>query len=141
MPPQAWIALALFVPLLLVGCLHLLAASGHFPAEHRSEPFKSGSGRALLLGSMAIVVACVGAGLVLVWRAAPWYFVVIGGGLAILAAPLALRPLPDSFVVVAQRWSCLPAPPRRSRSSWGGWSPGRRRFLSLEHFGKSLPRT
>jgi len=32
------------------------------------------------------------------WRYVPWYAAVIGGGGAILIAPLALQPLPDHFV-------------------------------------------
>ena len=36
--------------------------------------------------------------LVLAWRALPWYATVIGGGAALLFAPLLLQPLPDSFV-------------------------------------------
>jgi len=98
MPGGAWLMLVLFMALLLAGCLHLLSASGHFPAEHRAEQFRGGCGRLLLFGSMVLVVACLVIGLVAVWRAVPWYAVVIGGGLAVLAAPLALRPFADSFV-------------------------------------------
>jgi hypothetical protein len=36
--------------------------------------------------------------LVLAWMALPWYATVIGGGAALLFAPLLLQPLPDSFV-------------------------------------------
>ncbi len=46
---------------------------------------------------VATGLACAAA-LALAWRALPWYATVIGGGAALLFAPLLLQPLPDSFV-------------------------------------------
>ena len=36
--------------------------------------------------------------MILSWQLIPWYAAVIGGGLAILAAPLVLQQFPDRFV-------------------------------------------
>src|SRR6266478_804815 len=98
MRPLVWLELLLFTAMTLVACVHLLAASGHFPAERRAPALRSWSGATLLFGSMGLIAACFVAGLVIVCKTAPWYAVVIGGGSAILAAPLALRPWPDRFV-------------------------------------------
>jgi hypothetical protein len=98
MRPLAWLELFLFAAMTLVACVHLLAASGHFPAERRAPALQSWSGATLLFGSMGLVAACFVAALIIVCKSAPWYAVVIAGGSAILAAPLALRPWPDRFV-------------------------------------------
>ena len=47
---------------------------------------------------MVIAVLCLAAGLASAWRLIPWYATVIGGGLAILAAPLGLQQFSDRFV-------------------------------------------
>src|SRR3974390_496043 len=80
-PIAAWLLLLLFSALLLALCLQGLAASGHFPYEHRSTALRRGLGRMLLFGSIATAIICL----------------VVRGG-AILSAPLALQPLPDRFV-------------------------------------------
>lgn len=98
LPIDVWLPLALFVALVLVAALYALAASGHFPREHRAPSLSHGLGAAILFGSMAAVAFCVLAGLVIAWRAVPWYATVIGAGLAILAAPLLLQQCPDRFV-------------------------------------------
>jgi hypothetical protein len=89
MPRHVVLALVLFIALLLSAALTALAASGHFPLEHRAVSLRSGVGRAILFG------ACVVSALSLVL---PWPAAVIGAGAAVLAAPLLLRPLPDGFV-------------------------------------------
>ena len=98
MPIAAWLLLLLFSALLLALCLQGLAASGHFPYEHRSTVLRRGLGRLLLFGSIATAIICLVIGVTVTWRYVPWYAVVIGGGGAILIAPLALQPLPDHFV-------------------------------------------
>jgi hypothetical protein len=52
----------------------------------------------LLYGAMAFAVLCLLAGLIAAWRLIPWYAAVIGGGGAILIAPLVLQKFPDRFV-------------------------------------------
>jgi hypothetical protein len=98
LPETAVLPLILFMALLLVCTLCGLAASGHFPAEHRSPALKSGVGPFVLYGSLIVAVLCFGFGTMLAWDAIPWYAAVIGGGAMVLAAPLALRAFPDSFV-------------------------------------------
>ena|ERR1035437_10105144 len=84
--------------LLLALSLHGLAASGHFPYEHRAPALRLGLGRLLLFGSIAIAIACFAIGITVAWRQIPWYAAIIGGGGVILIAPLAMHPLPDRFV-------------------------------------------
>jgi hypothetical protein len=98
LPLNALLPLVLFTALLLALSLHALSASGHFPREHRGAAFVSGAGRAILYGSMVIVFLCLLIGLAAAWHLIPWYAAVIGGGLAILVAPLVLQQFPDRFV-------------------------------------------
>src|SRR5262249_2232104 len=99
MPPaSATLPLLLFMVLLLAAALCGLAASGHFPREHRSAALRSTAGTFILLGSMALAAVCVAIGIALVWRNVPWPVLVIAGGIPVLFAPLALRPFPDAFV-------------------------------------------
>jgi hypothetical protein len=97
-PGEAILPLVLFMALLLAVALCALAASGHFPREHRAPALRSGTGPSILFGSLALSMLCLAVGVVLVWRVIPWYAAVIGGGAVVLAAPLALRPFPDAFV-------------------------------------------
>jgi hypothetical protein len=97
-PLAAWLLLLLFTALLLALSLKGLAASGHFPYEHCSAVLRRGLGRLLLFGSIATALICLLVGITVAWRYLPWYAAVIGGGGAILIAPLALQPLPDRFV-------------------------------------------
>ncbi len=94
----AWVDLLLFMGLLLCVALYVLAASGHFPHEHRPASLKSASGTVILYGSMAGACACFLIGLASIWNSVPWYAAIIGGGLAILAAPPILRSFPDGLV-------------------------------------------
>lgn len=98
MPTDAWIPLLLLMALLLALSLHGLAASGHFPHEHRTPALRSGAGRLLLFGTIAIAMVCFAIGITVAWRYIPWYAAIIGGGGVVLFAPLAMHPLPDSFV-------------------------------------------
>jgi membrane-associated PAP2 superfamily phosphatase len=98
MPAGAVLPLLSFMVLLLAAALCALAASGHFPREHRSPALRTAAGAFVLFGSLVVSMLCVAIGVALVGRAVPWYAVVIGGGAVVLAAPLLLRPLPDVFV-------------------------------------------
>lgn len=98
MSPHAWLVLPPYMLLLLAVSLLGLAASGHFPAEHRTPALSSASGRAMLYGSIACGAGCLAAGAVYAWSPVPLYALVIGGGAAILFAPLVLQRLPDRFV-------------------------------------------
>ncbi|MGA7004579.1 MAG: hypothetical protein WBZ28_21815 [Pseudolabrys sp.] len=98
LPEAVWIPLALFTTLLLFVSLHALAASGQFPREHRTPALMSGGGAIVLYGTIAVALISLLAALFAVWRLIPWYAAVIGGGLAILAAPLVLEKFTDRFV-------------------------------------------
>jgi hypothetical protein len=95
---SAILPLVLFMALLLAAALCGLAASGHFPPEHRAPALRSGAGPFILFGSLILSLLCLAVGVVLAWRAIPWYAAVIGGGAVVLAAPLVLRSFPDTFV-------------------------------------------
>ena len=83
--------------LLLIVSLHGLAASGQFPREHRAPALASAFGAVILYGTIAIAFVTCWL-LFAAWRLIPWYAAVIGGGLAILAAPLVLQQFTDRFV-------------------------------------------
>jgi hypothetical protein len=98
LPEAVWIPLTLFTTLLLFVSLHALAASGQFPREHRAPALMSGGGAIVLYGTIAVALISLLAALFAAWRLIPWYAAVIGGGLAILAAPLVLQQFTDRFV-------------------------------------------
>jgi hypothetical protein len=98
LPANAILPLLLLSALLLAVSLCGLAGSGHFPHERRSPALLSRGGTIILFGSLAVAAISLVVGAILAWRIVPWSAAVIGGGAAILAAPMALRTLPDSFV-------------------------------------------
>jgi hypothetical protein len=98
LPIEAIIPLILFTALLLVLSLHGLAASGQFPREYRNPALASGVGAVLLYGTIAVAIVSLGVALLAAWRLIPWYAAVIGGGLAVLVAPLVLQQFPDRFI-------------------------------------------
>jgi len=98
LPNETLLPLVLLTALLLVFSLHTLAASGQFPREHRRRALASGLGGTVLYGTIAVAITSLVVALFAAWRLIPWYAAVIGGGLAILAAPLVLQQFPDRFV-------------------------------------------
>ncbi len=98
MPDVNWLSLVMFMALVLSVSLYGLTVSGHFPSEHRSERLHTGAGSAILWLSMAASAAASVCAVAYAARTLPWYAAVIGGGLALLIAPLLLQPLPDAFV-------------------------------------------
>jgi hypothetical protein len=98
MPRDAVPALVLFIALVLSAALTALAASGHFPPEHRAAALRSGVGRAILFGACAVAALALIVGAAGAWATLPWPAAVIAAGAAMLAAPLLLRPFPDAFV-------------------------------------------
>ena len=98
LPGETLIPLTLFTALLLVFSLHTLAASGQFPREHRAPALASDVGGIVLYGTIAVAITSLVVALLAAWRLIPWYAAVIGGGLAILVAPLVLQQFPDRFV-------------------------------------------
>ena len=98
LPTNAILPLVLLTALLLAASLCGLAGSGHFPRERRAPALSSAAGAVVLFGSLAVSAICLAAGLVLAWRIVPWYAAVIGGGAALLGAPMTLQMFPDRFV-------------------------------------------
>ncbi len=90
--------LAVFMALVLVLSLYGLTVSGHFPAEHRAPALRTGGGRLILWGTIALCTALALVTLAFAWVRVPLYAAVIGGGAMALVAPLLLQPLPDSFI-------------------------------------------
>ena len=93
-----WIELGLFMALMLAVTLYGLAVSGHFPWSERPASSRSAAGAALIWLTLLVAVAAVAVGVRFAWTRLPWPAAIIGGGLAILFAPLLLQPLPDRFV-------------------------------------------
>src|SRR3981081_3100561 len=87
-----WVALGLLMGSVLLVALYGLAASGHFPAEFRPATLQRGWGAFVLWGTMVATGLACASVLVVAWRALPWYATVIGGGAALLFAPLLLQP-------------------------------------------------
>lgn len=52
----------------------------------------------MLWGSIGVVAISVAGALYFAAATLPWYAAIIGGGLMILAAPLAVQPLPNRIV-------------------------------------------
>jgi hypothetical protein len=98
LPEAVLIPLLLFTALLHFVSLHLLAASGQFPREHRSPSLTSAIGALILYGTLAVAFTSLLAAIFAAWTMIPWYAAVIGGGLAILVAPMVLQLFSDRFV-------------------------------------------
>jgi hypothetical protein len=98
MSVAAWPVLAVFCALVLTMAMYGLAVSGHFPSEHRGRQFRTPGGRTLMWGSMLVAIMLTVAGGILAMKVLPWYAAVIGGGGALLAAPMLLQALPDRVV-------------------------------------------
>jgi len=98
LPEAVLIPLLLFTALLHFVSLHLIAASGQFPREHRSPSLTSAFGALILYGTIAVAVTSFFAAIFAAWKMIPWYAAVIGSGVAILAAPMVLQLFSDRFV-------------------------------------------
>ena len=98
MPLATIVPLVVFVALMLLTSLQALSASGHFPKSLTLPALAQGSGPMVLWTSIVVTAGSVVAGLAAAWMLVPWYAAVIGGGAAILLAPLALQAFPDRVV-------------------------------------------
>jgi len=95
---EAIVPFLIFVILMLSLSLYGLAASGHFPREHRKPALAFGAGPSILYGSAAVAAAALVIGLFAASRLLPWYAIVIGAGGPMLAAPVMLQRFSDAFV-------------------------------------------
>jgi hypothetical protein len=98
LPVQSLPPLALFALLLFAASLYGLAALGHFPARTRQEAMRRGAGPMILWGTIVVVVASAAIAIIAAWWLIPWYAAIIGGGIAVLIAPLILQYFSDAFV-------------------------------------------
>ena len=98
MPLASIVPLIIFAALMLLTSLQALSASGHFPKASRLPALAQGSGPMVLWTSIVVTAGSVVAGIAAAWMLVPWYAAVIGGGAAILLAPLALQVFPDRVV-------------------------------------------
>ena len=78
--------------------MFVVVVAGHFPVQSRAEKFRSFSGLMVLWGSICIVAISVLGMVYLAVAALPFYAVIIGGGLMVLVAPLAVQPFPNRVV-------------------------------------------
>jgi hypothetical protein len=93
-----WIWLGLFMVGVLAVALYGLTASGHFPAEARSDKFKARAGALVLWATLVVTALAATSMLIQSWWILQWYFSLLGGGAMLLFAPLLLQAFPDSFV-------------------------------------------
>lgn len=93
-----WPGLVLFSGLVLVIALFGLSLSGHFPAEHRKPDLQGRLGRLVLVVAILAVALAAAKAIGLATGGLPAPVAIIGAGAALLAAPLVLQRLPDSFV-------------------------------------------
>ncbi len=93
-----WLWLGTFMAGVLAVALYGLTASGHFPAQARSDKFKAGMGAIVLWATLLATALAAASMLLQSWSILPWYFSLLGGGAMLLFAPLLLQALPDSFV-------------------------------------------
>jgi hypothetical protein len=93
-----WIELVLFMAGVGFVALYGLTVSGHFPAEFRADELRNRAGSLVMWGTIVITGVAAATTAIVGWTVLPWYAFVIGGGAALLAAPLLLRPFPDRFV-------------------------------------------
>jgi len=98
MPLASTVPLAVFVALMMFASLQALSASGHFPKTSRLTAIASGLGPTILWTSIIVTAASVLGGIAGASILIPWYAAVIGGGGAILLAPLLLQLFPDGVV-------------------------------------------
>ncbi len=92
------IELILFMVLVLAASMLGLSASGQFPFQHRTKPFRSTFGILILFGSILLSAGALVACIYYVHASVPWYALVIGGGMMVLITPLVLRVFSDEFV-------------------------------------------
>jgi hypothetical protein len=93
-----WQAFAVFSALIAIIAVFALSLSGHFPAEPKKRELKDWPGRALLVSCIIVVAFCTAKALGLAMGHLPAPIAIIGAGGSLLAAPLLLQKLPDSFI-------------------------------------------
>ena len=63
---------AVLCVLVLAGALHVLAAAGHFPREHRAAALRSKLGTAMLFASLLVMAVSILSGIIAAFRLIAW---------------------------------------------------------------------
>ena len=66
--------------------------------EHRSPSLTSALGAIILYGTIAVAFTSLLTAIFAAWKMIPWYAAIIGGGFAVLLAPMMLQRFSDRFV-------------------------------------------
>jgi hypothetical protein len=98
LPSGQLVPLLFLLLLIFAATLQGLAASGHFPLRNERPKAAFRPGRGTLFGSIGINFLAIVAGIIAALRLTSWSAAIIGGGFALLFAPLVLRVFPDRFV-------------------------------------------
>ena len=98
MPLPSWPHLAVLMALVLTLCLFAIFMAGHFPYASRDRSLKTPAATLVIWATIFIAGCTAILSLAFAVKTLPWYAVVIGSGLVILAAPLVAQMFPDSFV-------------------------------------------
>jgi len=98
LPSSSLAPLAVFVVLVLSASLYGVAASGHFPRASRRPAMTTRGATVTIWLSGLVVFLAVIASAIVACQIVPWSAVVIGAGVAILAAPPVLQQCSDAFV-------------------------------------------
>lgn len=98
LPSGQLLPLLILMLLVFAATLQGLAASGHFPLRNDGAKTAFRPGRGVLFGSIGITFLALVVGIIAALRLTSWSAAIIGGGLALLFAPLVLQVFPDRFV-------------------------------------------
>ncbi len=93
-----WTALVLFSVLVLTIALFGLSLSGHFPTQAQKLGQKDVLTRAVVVSCIIVVALATARTFGIALHHLPAPMAIIGGGAALLAAPLVLQRFPDTFV-------------------------------------------
>lgn len=93
-----WAALVLFSALVLTIALFGLSLSGHFPTQAQKLGSKDVITRAVVVSCIIIVALSTAKTFGIALKHLPAPMAIIGGGAALLAAPLVLQRFSDTFV-------------------------------------------
>ena len=93
-----WLALGLFAAAVLALAAYALAVSAHFPREHRRDSLRGIAGTLILWGTVTVAAISAGVAIHTAVTGLPAHAAILAGGVAVLAAPLILKPLPDGLI-------------------------------------------
>lgn len=92
--PLESLPVAAFIAAATIITLGAILLAGHFPVERLPQPLRSGSSRGLVWLNLLLLAGLLFVALAIAVQRMPWPAAVIGGGLAVLFAPLLFQVLP-----------------------------------------------